>query len=95
MTEVLLRVWQGPVEWQAVEERLLQIMRAYDARSSLKEAELARRLQMDRRLLHKLHVEMKTCTIAMLCRWCNGRRLDPAYLLSLALESLRQEAAHR
>lgn len=82
-------IWQEPVE-----ARLLVITQAWDARSLLKEAELARRLDIG--LLHKLHGDMKTCTIAMLCRWCNGRHLDPAYvLLFLVLESLRQEAAPR
>lgn len=93
--EVVVRVWQGPVDWQEVEPRLLLFMRTYDARSSLTQAELARRLKMDRRLLRKLHVDMKICTVGMLCRWCNGRRLDPSYLLFLAIESLRQEAEKR
>ena len=91
---VVVPVWQGPVDWKALEPRLLEMMRARDARSNLTEAELARRLGMDRRHVHKLHEEMKECTIQMLCRWCNGSHVDAVYFLYLGVESLRQEARH-
>ena len=90
--EVVVPVWQGPVDWKALEPRLLEMMRTHDARSNLTEAELARRLDMDRRLVHKLHENMKECSIPMLCRWCNGRHMDAAFFLHVAEESLRQEA---
>lgn len=92
---IVIPVWDGETDGDAMNERLLDIIRSSDAKETLTEAEQARRARMDRRLLNKLHHTLKVCTIPTLAKWCNARRIGLACLIHLAAESLRVQATPR
>ncbi len=81
VTEQLIKLWEGDVDPLALNDTMLEMMRARDAKSHLTEAKLAKKLHMDRKHLHKVHTDLKVVTIPLLAQWAIGWHIDPAFFL--------------
>jgi hypothetical protein len=83
--------WDGEVDAQAVNEALLAVMRAVDAKSALTEAERARRCQMTRQKYHQLSTDVKVVSIPALVQWANGHHLNADFLFGEVLDWVRRK----
>jgi hypothetical protein len=80
-----LGAWEGEVNPDAVNEILLDYIRAYDQiemeDQEITEIQQAERLGMKRQRLEGLHIKVKTVTIPTFIHWCNARHINAHDLL--------------
>ncbi|WP_395718834.1 hypothetical protein [Prosthecobacter sp.] len=87
---LIVTVWDGPVDPEALNAELLRLMRGDDARQNLTEAELARRSGITRQHVHNLHHENMVLTVPLTTKWSNGRDVNVVFLLGYAADRVRR-----